>query len=158
MINKFTLYFVGGVLLIISAILAIAMFNKDTTDENDKFQRYHDYLYMAEFQALGEPYDNLVEKLNSVLPYYDLYFNDIDFNKLNDENKMYYAKSYEYFKLKEKFMSSKNNTQITYSGYVVRDYEDEHRSHLQMIGKVVSFDINEVKELELPTIKELKKF
>lgn len=158
MIKKFTLYFVGGVLLVISAILAITMLNKDTTDENDKFQRYHDYLYMAEFQALGEPYDTLTERMNKVQPYYDLYFNEIDFHKLNDENKLYYAKNYEYFKLKEKFMASKNNSQITENGYAVSDYDEEYDSHFLMIGKVTSFDVNKTEKLKLPTIKELKKF
>jgi len=158
MIKKFTLYFVGGVLLIISAILAIAMFSKDTIDENDKFQRYHDYLYMAELQSMGEPYETLIERMNKVQPYYNLYFNEIDFNKLNDENKLYYAKNYEYFKLKEKFMASKNTSQIAENGYAVSDYEEEHESHTLMIGKVISFDVNETQELELPTVKELKKF
>ncbi len=158
MIKKFTIYFVGGVLLIIPTIASIALFNKDTTDENAKFQRYHDYLYMAELQSLGEPYDTLIERMNKVQPYYDLYFNEIDFNKLNDENKMYFAKNYEYFKLKEKFMASKNTSQVAENGYAVSDYEKENESHILMIGKVSSFDVSKAKELKLPTIKELKKF
>ena len=87
-----------------------------------------------------------------------MYFNEIDFHKLNDENKLYYAKNYEYFKLKEKFMASKNNSQITENGYAVSNYDEEYDSHFLMIGKVTSFDVNKTEKLKLPTIKELKKF